>query len=148
MWSSAGGSGGSGPSGRSGHGGRGPDRPGAGSRRRRGMGGTPARLTGASSGRRGFPGGLVRLALTLRRPGDGLLAQRGMEPPAGQLLFGGLQVLAKLQEAEGEAPAPPALLLVDRRGQLGLLPRLVGGQQLGGQAEDLPAGERRQLAPD
>jgi len=69
-----------------------------------------------------------------------------MELPAGQLVLGGGHVLAQLDEAEGQTPAPPALLLVGRQRQLGLLPCLVGRHQFWREAHDLPAGQRRELA--
>ena len=69
-----------------------------------------------------------------------------MEPPTGQLLLGGLHVLTELEEAQGQPPAPAALLLVYRHPELGLLPCLVGGGQFRRQAQDLATGERRKLA--
>ena len=71
-----------------------------------------------------------------------------MELPSGQLLLGGGGVLAELQQAEGQAPAPAPLLLVGGRLELRLLPGLMGGDQLRREAQDLTTGERWQLAPD
>ena len=71
-----------------------------------------------------------------------------MELPAQQLALGGLDVLAQLEQAQGQAAAATAELLGGGRGQLFLLPEPVRLLQRRRQAHDLAAVERRQLAGD
>jgi len=71
-----------------------------------------------------------------------------MELPPQQLALGGLAVLAQFDQAEGQAPDPPAHQLRRRRSQLIVLPLLVVGGQLRGQAHHQATAERGNLAPN
>jgi len=70
-----------------------------------------------------------------------------MELPPQQLALGGFAVLAQFDQAEGQAPDPPAHLLPGRRTQLIGLPLLVVFGQLRGQAHHQPTAERGNLPP-
>src|SRR5205807_4187548 len=70
------------------------------------------------------------------------------ELPAHELALGLLEVLAQLQQAQGEAARATAELLDDRGLELVLLPLGVGVLEGRGEAQDLSAAQRRDLAPD
>ena len=88
------------------------------------------------------------LTVTIPRPGRRLAAEHGWELPAGELTLGRLDVLAQLDEAEGEPTGTDAELLGPRRVELLVLPSLMGFLQREREASDLAQVERWEPTAD
>jgi hypothetical protein len=71
-----------------------------------------------------------------------------MKSPTGQLTLSGLDVFSKLEQAEGQAPAPATHLFDRGSVELFGLPALVSGAQGLGQPHNLAPVEGRHLAAD
>src|SRR5579862_310236 len=81
-------------------------------------------------------------------PGHGVVGQRGVDAPPQELRLHGVDLMAELEQADGE-PSGPATMVLERRDPSGdFTPGIVGPLELRRQPEQVPPGKRRELSPD